>query len=61
MAKILVHFNLSHNQEQVTQGNVIVDIDPGKHNLHEQVIEIIASQFNCRPSLISITQLLINP
>ncbi|MBY6037830.1 hypothetical protein KUV80_14250 [Fictibacillus nanhaiensis] len=61
MAKFLVHFELSHGQEQVTQGNiVIVDLVPEKKNLHEEVTTIIAEQFNCPPSLISITQIKMN-
>lgn len=61
MAKLLVDFELSHGQEQVTQGNiVIVDLEPGKSNLHEQVTELIAEQFNCPSTNISITQIKMN-
>jgi len=61
MAKILVDFELSHGQEQVTQGNVvIVNLEPGKTNLHEQVKKLIAEQFNCPAAIISIKQIKMN-
>lgn len=60
MAKIIVDFQLSHGQEQITQGNVVVDLEPGNTNLHEQVKYIIASQFNCSETIISITRLEVN-
>jgi hypothetical protein len=60
MAKILVDFELSHGQEQITQGNIVVDFDPGNSNLHDQVIKLIANQFNCPSTIISITQIKVN-
>jgi hypothetical protein len=57
MAKILVNFQLSHGQGQMTQGNIVVNFEPGHSNLHEQVIKLIASQFNCPSSIISITEI----
>lgn len=61
MAKLLVDFELSHGQEKVTQGNiVIVDINPGKSNLHDQVRNLIAEQFNCSAGMISIKAIKMN-
>jgi SepF-like predicted cell division protein (DUF552 family) len=61
MAKLLVDFELSHGQEKVTQGNiVIVDINPGKSNLHDQVRKLIAEQFNCSAGIISIKEIKMN-
>jgi SepF-like predicted cell division protein (DUF552 family) len=62
MAKLLVDFELSHGQEKVTQGNiVIVDINPGKKsNLHDQVTKLIAEQFNCSATIISIKEIKMN-
>ncbi|MFG6496921.1 hypothetical protein P8610_16285 [Fictibacillus sp. UD] len=61
MAKILVDFQLSHDQEKVTQGNIIIaNIQPGKSNLHEQVKKLIADQFNCPTGIISIKQIKMN-
>jgi hypothetical protein len=61
MAKILVDFELSQGQEKVTQGNiVIVNINPGKINLHDQVTKLIAEQFNCPAAIISIKEIKMN-
>jgi hypothetical protein len=60
MAKILVDFQLSHGQEHFTQGNIVVDLAPGNSNLHDQVKHIIARQFNCPETTISITRLELN-
>jgi hypothetical protein len=61
MAKLLVDFELSHGQEKVTQGNiVIVNINPGKSNLHAQVRKLIAEQFNCSAGTISIKEIKMN-
>ena len=60
MAKILVDFELSHGQDQITQGNIVVHLEPAHSNLHEKVKLLIANQFNCSPSIISITQIKVN-
>ncbi|MGA4720848.1 hypothetical protein [Fictibacillus nanhaiensis] len=61
MAKIVVDFQLSHGEEKITEGNiVIVNIYPSKANLHEQVKVLIADQFNCSAAIISIKQIKMN-
>ncbi|MBH0162450.1 hypothetical protein [Fictibacillus sp. 26RED30] len=61
MAKIVVDFQLSHGEEKITEGNiVIVNIYPSKPNLHEQVKKLIAEQFNCPAGIISIKQIKMN-
>jgi hypothetical protein len=61
MAKIRVDFQLSHGQEKVTQGNIIiVDLQPGKSNLHERITNLIADQFNCPAAIVSITKIKMN-
>ncbi|GGB64807.1 hypothetical protein [Fictibacillus barbaricus] len=61
MAKILVDFQLSHGQEKITKGNIVIaNINPGKSNLHEQVKKLIADQFKCPAGIISIKKIKMN-
>ncbi|MFC0189678.1 hypothetical protein ACFFJY_15340 [Fictibacillus aquaticus] len=59
MAKLQVCFEMKHEGNKRTNGNIVFQMDIKQKRLHELVQRKIARQFNCPISFITITNILI--